>query len=174
MQKLILATLITCAGLLALSSCNDNTGGTSFKTKEDSINFAKSVMEIYPDSARPVIRRMARSMAADTVNPGMMPIPWDTLTNYVKAYNEDSRKLLNPNGKPYEGFTIDAEGYRLLLENADIQGLYLRLAKKADGSYTIIIMGTDGNGKPLQNSATPPSSGNSIFDNLRPCPDVCP
>ncbi len=175
MQKLILATVIICAGLLALSSCNDNSGGTSFKTKEDSINFAKSVMEIYPDSARPVARRTARSMAADSVSPeAMIPIPWDTVVRYSELYDADSRRLLDSKGAAYKGFSIDAGGYQMLLNNAAIESIYLRLGRKDDGSFTIMVMGMDKNGKLLESSAAEPPSGRSNFDNLKPCPDICP
>lgn len=163
--------LFLCA--VSFTACNENRG-TQFSSKEDSLSFAKSVMEKYPDG----ITSMQDSTPAKALpfsEKGMQPISWDTVVNYRTFYDKNPL-LFNPLKQPYKGFSIDAAGYTNLLGNPAIKGLYLRLGRKGDGSYTIMVLGTDSAGNILQTGAALPATSEAIsnFDHLGSCPDTCP
>ncbi len=184
MQKTFIQSL---AGLLVTSaflySCTGNSG-QQFSSKEDSVRFARAVMEKYPGEKQGV------PLAADTVPAekgkdiqapkptGMQPISWETVLQYSESYDKDPQ-LKSPYGYYYKGFTIDTAGYNMLLKNATIKGLFLRLGKKVDGSYTIMVLGLDQKGGMVYSGGISAKGGvalkdSSNFDNLNPCPEVCP
>lgn len=183
MQKTFTHSL---AGLLITSaflySCSGN-GGQQFSTKEDSVRFAQAVMQKYPGEKQGV------PLFADTVPSGkgkdiqapkptgMQPISWETVIQYSESYDKDPQ-LKSPYGYYYKGFIVDTAGYDMLLKNASIKGLFLRLGKKADGSYTIMVLGLNEKGAVL-NSGGIGLQGRALkdssnFDNLNTCPEICP
>lgn len=175
------------AGLLISSaflySCTGS-GGQQFSTKEDSVRFAQAVMEKYPGEKRGV------SLLADTVPvpkgrdlqepkpTGMQPISWETVIQYSESYDKDPQ-LKSPYGYYYKGFIIDTAGYNMLLRNAAIKGLFLRLGKKADGSYTVMLLGLNEKGGMVYSGDVNAKGGvalkdSSNYDNLNTCPEICP
>lgn len=157
------------------TSCTQQQGGTILKTKTDSVQFAKAVYALYPTEVvqAPILDTLAPSI---TDKEGVMPIPWDTVLAYKQFYAKNPQ-LYNPSKQPYEGFSIDPNGYRMIKENELIKGLYLCLGRKGDGAYTIMLLGTDENGylinkgKTQGRLANPKDSTN--FDNVVPCPEQC-
>ena len=158
---------------ILLFSCNNKGSEKSFASKSDSIQFAKSVLKQYPSLS------MAPNLNEDSISGfkpgnGMQPITWDTVMSY-KTYYDKNPKLFNLMKQPYKGFSVDPAGYSMIFENKNIKGLYLRLGRKGDGAYTIMILGTDSTGNVINTSAfraAPLDSTN--FDNLNTCPDNCP
>jgi len=173
-------TSVLAAGIAAiylLSSCT-GTSSTTFSTKEDSIRFAQSVMEKYPGEQL--------SASTDTVSPakgrnlrnaqGLTPISWATVVEYESAYDKDPQ-LKAPEGYYYQGFMIDPSGYDQLLKTPSIKGLYLRLGKKPDGSYTVMLLGLNKDGKIIHSSDSTnldPGNDETNFDQVPACPQVCP
>lgn len=162
--------LFFCA--VSFNACNGD-GAKQFSTKEDSLSFARSVMEKYPVG----LKSMQDSTPAKALpfsQTGLQPISWDTVVSYRNYYDKNPL-LFNPLKQPYKGFSIDAAGYTNLLSNSAIKGLYLRLGRKGDGAYTIMVLGTDNAGNILQTDAALPATSQAIsnFDNLNPCPDIC-
>lgn len=157
------------------TSCTRQKGGGNFTNKADSIQFAKAVYALYPDEVVP-------SPVFDTLTPpitekeGVMPIPWDTVVAY-KNYYAKNPQLFNPLKQPYQGFSIDPNGFDMIKRNDLIKGLYLCLGRKGDGAYTIMLLGTDENGSLINKGftqgklANPKDSTN--FDNVVPCPQQC-
>ncbi|RYY69133.1 MAG: hypothetical protein EOO13_10400 [Chitinophagaceae bacterium] len=172
-NQFLLAILITSS---ALYSCSGNSS-SQFSTRQDSLSFAKAVLLKYPGQ---------ENSLSDTVPPvrsrnfqdslGMKPISPETVKMYSDNYDKDPQ-LKAPEGYYYQGFTVDTAGYSMLTKIPSIKGLYLRLGKKEDGSYTIMILGLNGNGKRIsavevnRTEADPPIPD---FDQLRPCPENCP
>lgn len=174
MQKKLRFAAAVSAVCISLISCDSNDSKT-FSSKSDSLAFAKAVMDQYPEE------RAGRSVR-DTTNPvsdpkpsdGFSPISWATVEAYSKNYDADAC-LKSPIGQYYQGFSIDTAGYNRLKRTLSIKGLYLRLGKKADGSYTIMVLGTDSNGNIINTGITSMAPLDSTnFDNVRTCPDFCP
>lgn len=159
--------------VVSFTACNGD-GAKQFSTKEDSVSFARSVLEKYPGGITSM-QDTTPSIAQPFSEKGMQPISWDTVVSY-RNYYDKSPLLFNPLKQPYKGFSIDAAGYTNLLSNPAIKGLYLRLGRKGDGSYTIMVLGTDSEGNILQTGAALPATSQAIsnFDNTIPCPDLCP
>ncbi len=158
---------------VSFTACNGD-GGKQFSTKEDSLSFARSVMEKYPATLTTLQDSTPAKAQPFSAN-GMQPISWDTVVSY-RTYYDKYPLIFNPQKQPYKGFSIDATGYTNLLSNPAIKGLYLRLGRKGDGSYTIMVLGADSAGNILQTDAALPATSEAIsnFDNVAPCPDVCP
>lgn len=166
-----------------LAGCDGNTG-SQFSTKQDSLSFAQAVMEKYPGLQA---GSAPEKLVQDTTPPaggrsfqnvGMEPITSATIEKLSGNYDK-AHPLKDPKGFYYQGFSIDPAGYAQLLKTPSIQGLYLRLGKRDDGSYTIMVLGTDKNGKLIN----PPTAGVAArdtltdftnFDALPPCPQDCP
>lgn len=173
MQKYLHPLVIALLIVAGFSRCSNPASGTIFQTKEDSINFARAVYQLY--------RQDVTNSAPDTSllpgTDGVHPITWDTVQAYQEFYDKDPR-LFNLKNEPYKGFSIDANGYAWIKKNTAIQGLYLRLGRKGDGSYTIMLLGTDSSGNILQKkslrTAADANGDPSNFDNTIPCPDDCP
>jgi hypothetical protein len=161
--------------VLIQTSCTKQKGGGSFTNKADSIQFAKAVYALYPNE-------VATPPVLDTLTPpitekqGVMPIPWDTVVAY-KNYYAKNPQLYNPQKQPYQGFSIDPNGFDMIKSNDLIKGLYLCLGRRGNGAYTIMLLGTDENGNLINKGntqgklANPKDSTN--FDHLDPCPNTC-
>lgn len=176
MKKSILAfsALLFCL-LFIETSCTRQKGRAGFTNKADSIQFAKAVYALYPNE-------VATPPVFDTLTPpitekeGVIPIPWDTVVAYKQFYDKDP-KLFNPLKQPYQGFSIDPNGYSMIKGNELIKGLYLCLGRKGDGAYTIMLLGTDENGNLINKGNTQSKLANpkdsTNFDHLEPCPNNC-
>lgn len=176
MQKpFILSLLGICITCSLLYSCAGNSG-KQFTTKQDSLSFAQAVMEKYPGQ-RPA---PVSASLQDTAVPQpyvMQPITWETVKKYQSNYDSDPQ-LKTPTGLYYKGFSIDTAGYSTLIRTPAIKSLYLRLGRRDDGSYTVMILGMDAKGN-IIHTITGPGTGYegdepTNFDNLPPCPANCP
>lgn len=171
----VLAVLFAVASVT--SGCDSRKTTESLNNKNDSLKFARSVMKAYgTESVLAEQEQEPPQKAGMMAGDSMRPISWETYVQY-RDYYDKNPVLMNPDSKPYKGYTIDASGYNKLLNNPAIKGLYLRLGRKEDGSYTIMILGTDAGGQVLTTSdtlVTGSGNGDSNFDNLNPCPLNCP
>ncbi|MEO6540543.1 MAG: hypothetical protein ABIN74_06130, partial [Ferruginibacter sp.] len=134
-------TIFLFAILLSFSACNDNSGKDCFKTKQDSLAFAKTVFMLYPiEKNVPLIVTFSERTAAAPSE----PVPWDTIDRYKSQY--DANPLLQkpgPGGAYYKGFILDAASFTAFKSNADCAQLYLRFGTKDNGEYTIMVLPMD-------------------------------
>ena len=176
MIKICFQSLLgVCTTFFLLCSCGGNESGRQFATKQDSLAFAKAVMEKYPAAEEKIV-------GPDTTAPvkgrtfqagGMEPISWETVKKYSAGYDK-YQPIKSPSGQGYKGFSIDSAGYNMLLQNKLIKGLYLRLGRKDDGSYTIMILGLDDKGNIITTKGNANNPDDTNFDQLPPCPTDCP
>lgn len=178
MHNSLLKVLALLFVVVSLSiGCDSRKNGPALSSKNDSLAFARNVMKAYgtenvlsgQEQERPA---GARIMDKDS----MQPISWATYLKYRDFYDKNPL-IFNPDNKPYKGYTIDAAGYAKLMANPAIKGLYLRLGRRDDGSYTIMILGTDASGQVLNSSDSldlGDGGGDTNFDNILPCPAHCP
>ncbi len=171
---IVLASLLFVAYLT--SGCDAGKTTQNLNNKEDSLQFARSVLQKYGSenillSQEQDSAPSSRVMGMDS----MQPITWATYLKY-RDYYDQNPLLFNPDKKAYKGYTIDAAGYAKLIGNPAIKGVYLRLGRKEDGSYTIMILGTDASGQILTTSdmLSTEGDGDTNFDNILPCPTNCP
>lgn len=152
-------------------SCNSGPN-TVFKSKSDSLSFAKAFFDRYPDENS--VRVKYRS-ADSVIAKGVQPISWKVVEQYQQSYDKHPL-IYGLDGLPLQGYLIDSAGYSMITQNRNIKGLYLRFGKKADSAVTIMILGTDIRGNIIRDTILSyPESGNSgDFDNIGPCPTVCP
>lgn len=161
------------AMLAFVASCNSGDSKT-FSNKTDSLAFAQAVMDQYPEARSTRMVSDTSTPASSKPGDSFSPISWQTVEDFSKRYDE-SPGLKSPQGFYYQGYSIDTAGYNRLMKTTSIKGLYLRLGKKPDGDYTIMILGTDANGKIINTEATAASPRDTTnFDNIPPCPDLCP
>lgn len=169
------SVFIISIGMIMAVGCNE-TSTSKLQTKTDSLEFARKVMEMYPDSTVATAPRMARTSRAavgDTSVDLTGYLPWDSILKYRDNY--DKEPFVIPGvSKGYFGFMVSKETYRAMLNNPKIEGLYLRFGKRSDGNYTIMILGTDASGNLIEFSSESAAGGQSNFDNLTPCPNACP
>ncbi len=156
-----------------MSSCTNQSTST-FNSKEDSVKFARAVYQLYTTD----VTQASIDTAWLPGEKGVHPITWDTVQSYQDSYDKQPG-LFDLNKQPYKGFSVDPNGYDWITKNKAIQGLYLRLGRKGDGSYTIMLLGTDSLGKIIQKKALRSATGStasdpSNFDNTAPCPEQCP
>ncbi len=170
----VLASLLFVASVS--SGCDSGNSTQNINSKEDSLKFARSVLQQYGRESILLTQEQdsaprSRVLGTD----GMQPITWETYLKY-RDYYDKNPLMFNPDKKPYKGYSIDAAGYARLMNNPAIKGIYLRLGRKDDGSYTIMILGTDANGQVLNtsDSLSADGDGDSNFDNILPCPTNCP
>ncbi|MDB5201870.1 MAG: hypothetical protein JWQ27_1279 [Ferruginibacter sp.] len=160
--------------LLLLAACTQN-HSVSFSTAQDSISFARAVMEKYPLGASP---RSQAKLTRDTTridDKGTRPIAWSDVISFKDYYDKDP-VLTNPSGQPYHGWMVSPEGYARIKAIPEIEALYLRMGRKPDGSYTIMLLGMDGKGNVLNVGkdtllGNPKDSTNYDFN--EPCPNTC-
>lgn len=180
MLKLSFRITIFCiaTGLL-IGACNTGSSSPTLNNKQDSLSFARDIIKLYEaKQAGPSVSQQEDTLlqSAGPVTDGMQPIGWDTFEKYKKYY-DDNPLLFNPQKQAYKGFVIDTAGYKMLMANAEIKGLYLRLGRKEDGAYTIMILGTNASGQVIQTSGAlinTSSTDPSNFDQLKSCPVDCP
>ena len=164
---------ICIASLIFSTSCNQ--AGTAFTTKADSLNFAKAYFNQYPEENSVKIKLKSEIGSASAVQ----PINWQEVTRYRDQYDKQPL-IYNFKEEALKGFLVDANGYKKIQSNSNIKGLYLRLARKDDGSFTIMLLGTDESGKVIEGNkqnqmkSAKDSTEDSDFDNLDPCPENCP
>ena len=156
-----------------VTSCTNRSTSAAFNSKEDSLKFARAVYVRYATEVRQ--DKLDTSWMPGDV--GVHPISWDTVQAYQAFYDKEPQ-IFNPQNQPYKGFGIDANGYAWIVKNKAIKGLYLRLGRKGDGSYTIMLLGTDSSGNILQKKNLGTAVGTdgepSNFDNVAACPSLCP
>ncbi|RYY47983.1 MAG: hypothetical protein EOO06_11595 [Chitinophagaceae bacterium] len=170
--------LISC---ILLYSCDGNSS-KQFSSKQDSLNFAQAVMQQYPGE------RVTASTPQDTTAPvrgrtfqagpgGVVPIDWATVKLYQSNYDKDPQ-IKAPQGYYYQGFSLDSAAYQTIIKTPSIKSLYLRLGKKPDGSYTIMVLGLDAKGNVMggdkSNKADGGTNDDTNWDSLKECPDQCP
>ncbi|MBC7935791.1 MAG: hypothetical protein H7Y86_10615 [Rhizobacter sp.] len=181
LKSFIQSLLGLCVVVSLFSGCAENSG-KQFSTKQDSLTFARAVMETYgpeqPDAVRydtvPPVK--GRNFQTDP-DGGIQPIDWSTVLLYQSNYDKDPQ-IKSPQGIFYQGFSVDSAAYKAIITTASIKGLYLRLGKKPDGSYTIMILGLDANGNVMggnkANKADGGPNDDTNWDNTFPCPENCP
>lgn len=159
-------------GLITFASCNSG-DGVSIKSRADSLRFARTYFNKYPEENSLKIKyRSADSIVAK----GVRPITWGEVERYKVSYDKHPL-IFSPDGTTLNGFLIDSTGYSLIVRNKNIKGLYLRLGKKDDEAYTIMLLGTDISGAVIRDSGYVNQGTYSIsgdFDNVLPCPTNCP
>ena len=162
---------LTC--LLFITSCKQPV--STFESKEDSLSFAKTYFDKYPEDNSVKTKLKSDTGSANAVQ----PINWEEVLRYREQYDKHPL-IYNLKGEALKGFSVDANGYSLIKGNNSIMGLYLRLARKDDGSFTIMLLGTDekgnviGENQQMQMRSAKDSTINSDFDYVDPCPDGCP
>ncbi|MBK8712701.1 MAG: hypothetical protein IPL97_12640 [Niastella sp.] len=159
---------------ICIESCQ-TPQSSAFANKQDSLVFAQSVAKLYPSEVCPPLPANDTTKAIQITS-----IDWATVLDYEQRYDKDP-KLKSPKGEFYQGFSIDAGGWNMIKQEASIKGLYLRLGQKPDLSYTIMLLGTDANGKIINEVIAKDSLQKQFeaeiftnFDNLEPCPATCP
>lgn len=162
MKKLI-PTLISM--IFVITACNNQSESTCFKTREDSLAFAKLVMEKYPDTLPKEEMKIWVSQENKIAAAG--PISWATVEAYSASH--DSSPLFRIGGQTVKGLMVDATGLNYVrgLSAANYSKLYLRFGKKPDGSYTVIIL-------PVKTNGEIEKIDNRNYDHLDPCPTSCP
>lgn len=165
------ATLLLCFALTQTSCSNGN--DVVFKTKDDSLKFAKAYYQKYPGENSVTTQYRSDSAGAT----GFGPILWKDVLNYEAAYDKQPI-IYNPAGVALQGFAIDTTGYSMIQKNPIIKGLYLRFGRKYDGSFTIMVLGTNAKGYIMTDNIAKDSTlgdgAPSNFDNIPPCPQICP
>jgi hypothetical protein len=166
----VLTAMAAITMLFTYTSCTTG-GGTGFTSKEDSMKFAQAYFDKYPEE------NSVKVKYGDTVPMrSLQPITWAQETKYSLSY--DKKPLIySPTGVPLQGFFVDTTGYAMIQANKAIKGLYLRFGKKDDGSFTIMLLGTDSNNKLIKDSVKTGGYGGGIpsnFDNTPSCPNFCP
>lgn len=173
LRKITLLCVIILAGLLFITGCNQP--GSNFTTKEDSLNFAKAYFDQYPEENSVKTKLKSDTGSATAVQ----PISWEEVLRYRDQYDKQPL-IYNLKGEALKGFAVDANGYNQIKMNNNIRGLYLRLARKDDGTFTIMLLGTDDKGNVIgdntqtQLKSATDSSKDSDFDYVDPCPANCP
>ena len=181
MRKLLSVPLLGMSVLCSLLTGCDSNSSQQFATKQDSLLFAKSVLQKYPGE------EMGATLQQDTTGPargrsfrqggpgeGVQPISWETVLLYQSNYDKDPQ-IKAPAGYFYQGFTVDSAAYQRIIKTSSIKGLYLRLGKKEDNSYTIMILGLDANGNVMNGKEANRKPGDSTnYDHTDPCPENCP
>ncbi|MCP9752558.1 hypothetical protein [Ferruginibacter sp. HRS2-29] len=166
----MLTAIAAIAVLFTYTSCTTG-GGGGFTSKEDSMKFAQAYFDKYPEE------NSVKVKYGDTLPmKSLQPITWVEETRYSKSY--DKKPLIySPTGVALQGFFVDSSGFAQVLANKAIKGLYLRFGKKDDGSFTIMLLGTDGNNKLIKDSVKGGGYGGDIpsnYDNTPSCPNHCP
>lgn len=163
-------TIFLFAILLSFSACNDDSGKGYFKTKQDSLAFAKTVFKVYPGERNvSLIVTFSENTAAAVPS---QPVSWETIDRYKSQYDA-SPLLQKPSGAYYKGFILDAASFAAFKSNANCAQLYLRLGTKDNGEYTIMVLPMD-KSKNLLQSMPSPTGVNLNHDHLDPCPSECP
>ncbi len=153
-----------------VSGCNQSP--TAFNTKEDSLKFAKAYFEVYPQENS--VKTLLKSGSS-----AVQPISWEEVLKYRDQYDKQPL-IYNLKGEALKGFGVDTNGYNQIKMNNNIRGLYLRLARKDDGTFTIMLLGTDEKGNIIgenpqtQRRSAKDSTKDSDFDYVDPCPSNCP
>lgn len=175
-NKFALLQAILLIAIVTMNACQTKQGNQVFNTKEDSVQFAKIVIEKYPNE----FLELGDTSILPTKHYGVQPIPWDTVVAYKDYYDKDP-KLFNLRNEAYKGFNIDPAGYARIMKNPNIKGIYLRLGRRTTGEYTIMLLGTDINGKIISQEEIPGPQTNlnspkdtTDYDHLDPCPTNCP
>ena len=158
--------------LIGFSACNEEAARDCFKTKQDSLAFAKAVFQAYPaEKNMPLTVTFAERTAATAPSE---PVSWDIINRYKEKYDL-SPILVKPDGTPYKGFILDTGSFSFFKGNNKCSQLYLRLGKKDNNEYTIMVLPMDNAGYLLQSApVTSPGQQNLNHDHLDPCPTECP
>ncbi len=160
-----LALMISFALLLSIASCTS--ASQQFTSKEDSLAFAKKVFEAYPEENSVIVNYALGD------SDKFRAISWDEVNDFKKRY--DAKPLIyGADGKPLKGFFIPMQDYSQIQSKAAIKGLYLRLAKRPDNSFTIMVLGLNEKGDVMDGTQQRAVADTTNFDFVPPCPDHCP
>jgi hypothetical protein len=99
-------------------------------------------------------------------------ISFSTVMSYRDAYNQHPIMRDPQTNLIVKGFTIDAKGVQIIRDSLRYRQIYIRLGRKPNGHYTMMLLPLDANGNLVQNGTNPGVGAN--YDNLEPCPDECP
>lgn len=173
-MKKILFLLIPGFILLLIGCNNETSTKTEFKTKKDSIQFAKAILQIYPEAQEPQKAGFGDGSQQALSIDKMKPIAWTRLKSFAGNYDKI------PFLKNVQGFFIDANGLESLRRNNAYNQLYVRFGKHTDdeninNDYTIMFI-------PLKADSTVLHKGdvnvaidaNNNYNYVDPCPVVCP
>ncbi len=162
---LLLITFFSACGVQENNTVND-----CFKTKKDSVDFAKLVYEKYQldTGAKQVsfVDPSLKTMQSEAV-------PWDTITKYAANYDRNPILTQPGGGLNYKGFKLNATSFSQMKNNASCAQLYFRLGKKDNGDYTFMVLPMNSNNDIIQTRSLP-AGQNINHDHLDPCPTVCP
>lgn len=165
MKKLISSLPILL--LVFLAACNNQSKSTQFKTREDSLAFARAVISAYDTSWKPESLAVTERDVQKFSAAAFAPITWQDVVDFSNSH--DAAPLFRRGGVPVKGLMVDANGlsYIRSLPAATYSKLYLRFGKKADGSYTVMLM-------PVRTNGQVDKVDNKNYDHLDPCPSSCP
>lgn len=169
------SALIISMGMILAVGCNE-TSSSKMQTQSDSLEFARKIIEMYPDSTvatAPLTARTSRAPLGDTSIDLSGFLPWDSVIKFKDNYDKDPFVIPGVT-KGYFGFMVSKETYRAMLDNTNIEGLYLRFGRKSDGNYTIMLLGTNAAGNLIEFSNEQAAGAHGNFDNTLPCPSNCP
>lgn len=168
----IFLSIFLCVILISLSACNDNAGKDNFKTKQDSLAFAKTVFKAYPNEKNlPLVVTFAERSSEKMLSE---PVAWDTIDKYKTQY-DISPLLQKPGGGAYyKGFILNTASFTTFKNNTNCSQLYFRLGKNDNGEYTIMVLPMDAKRNLLQSTPVTGVGQNLNQDHLDPCPSECP
>lgn len=186
MQKSFIQSLLGLSLVCSLLYSCDGNSGQQFATKQDSIRFAQSVIEKYPAESS---EKLGGALQQDTAGPAkgrtlqvgpdgaVQPIDWSTVLLYQSNYDKNPQ-IKSPKGYFYQGFSIDSAAWNKIINTPSIKGMYMRLGKKPDGSYTIMMLGLDAKGNVMGGNKANKADGgpddDTNWDNSMGCPENCP
>lgn len=165
--------MVAITGLIFISSCKQQ--GSAFNNREDSLKFAKAYFDQYPEdnSVKTLLKSDSGSSSA------VQPLNWEEVLRFREQYDKHPL-IYNLKGEALKGFMVEAIGYDKIKMNNNIKGLYLRFARRDNGAFSIMLLGTDEKGNVIgenqraQKKSAKDSAEDSDFDNLEPCPIDCP
>lgn len=164
----IVVFMTACIG----NSNKDFDANKSFKSKEDSIDFAKKVIAAYPEIQVPIAAEFGKKN-------GVVPPKFNGI-DYQNALNYASNYMNAPLIANKHGFLIDQTGFSILKSNSNYKQLFLCFGKfspdqNVRDDYTIMIIPLNADTSVIYKGAGSLTQGqNSNYDYLDPCPNVCP
>lgn len=153
--------------------CNNESGFT-VKTKLDSIKLAKEILNKYPEVREPLNADFGNNPSKSFGGVKFNPIDFSLVQSYANNY--DAFPLI----RNKRGFLIDAKGLNLIKGNTRYKQIYLRFGKYSNSAatiddYTVMIIPLSADSSVLHRGAGSATIGaNSNYDELDPCPSVCP